>query len=263
MAAQFCPSGAGSVTIICSQQSVTIFCSYASCICWIPTPQPLPTSPSLSNHSCILLTKTSNCLPFPWSQACKYSHAKFVFLLEILIVFQLSGCFQITSPLQLKVLWQRQTLARCFAPFMSVLLGFERMLAEYWISSEILQLQWKLPTCRPLCILTVHTQYDFLGRESGSQLLTIASSLFFVNTVLPFLPCEAVGTTSSLEQVAGQWWGKSERDWFPTLASGKERGRRGEKRSCVTWFSCSNTPGRLVLLSFTEIACSFKEMRNQ
>lgn len=188
MAAQFCPSGAGSVRIICSQQSVTIFCSYASCICCIPTPQPLPTSPSLSNHSCILLTKTSNCLPFPWSQACKYSHAKFVFLLEILIVFQLSGCFQITSPLQLKVLWQRQTLARCFAPFMSVLLGSERMLAEYWISSEILQLQWKLPICRPLCILTVHTRYDFLGRESGSQLLTIASSLFFVNTILPFLP---------------------------------------------------------------------------
>lgn len=183
------------------QQPVTIIWSHTTCIHCIHSPYPLPTSPSLPTHCCILLTKASNFLPFHgpsplsihmWSL---FSFWKFS---DSFPTFRLFSNYSSPHP-QLKVLWQRQTLARCFASFMSALLGPERMLAEYWISSEIIQLQWKLPIYKPLCILTVHTQYNFLSCESGTQLLRVAKSLLCFNTVFPVLLCKAVGAISSLK----------------------------------------------------------------
>lgn len=141
-----------SYLLICSVHSLPPHSSPASNISY-----PLH-SPLYSIHQGFKLS------PFPWSQHCKYSLVDFFFFFlfgSSLILFHLSGWFQIASPLQTKVLCQRQTLARCFVPFISVPLGPEKMLPDYWISSEIIQLQWRLLIYRPLCILTVHIQWFF------------------------------------------------------------------------------------------------------
>lgn len=100
----------------------------------------------------------------------------------------------------------------------------KKMLAEYWISSEILQLQWKFTDPSAFSLFTQKMIF-WVMNQVHSYLQLPALWCFFVTTVLPFLPYGAVGATSSLEQMAGQLSGKSEIDshlWQMVKRAGKE-----------------------------------------
>lgn len=118
-------------------------------------------------------------IPTLWVFTCEFF---FSFRKNSLIRFQLSGCFQVT-PIKSAVTEVDFSKMLCSLHFCPTWTW--NNVGWIWISSENIQLQWKLSIYRPLCILTA--THDFLGWQSGPQLLTIANSLLFVNTVFPLL----------------------------------------------------------------------------
>lgn len=189
---------------------LTITCSHTKCSHCIPSPHPFPTWPSLPTHPFILLTRASNILTFHYpSPISFYTCILFSFFCNSLITFWLSGYFQIASypPPRLKVLCQRQTLVRCFDPSMTAILGPERMLTEYRISSEIIQFQRKQPIYKPLCILIVHAPYNFggaLNQVHGClQLPALCCMLMLCLLCFPAKPWES-------QVASNKWLGKCE-----------------------------------------------------